>query len=190
MISRAVRLKKGDNAMWVTKYLYGESPKTAFTEYPDRLVIRSKFTNNIMPLLLICLLTFPFVLSIPHISETHFIIYLAIVIPVVCTYAKTIIIDQNTKTISILWGTLGIKSNKTLSLSELESVKIETVKESVRGSRLSKLIDKQILALCLKDGKKLTIEKSSDLDYLGSLAESIRRMCNQTSGSTGSLRAP
>jgi hypothetical protein len=75
----SVRLKNGDN-MWVTKYLYGESPKTAFIEYPDRIVIRSKYSNNIIPLLMICLLTFPLVLSIPHISETHFMIYLAIVI--------------------------------------------------------------------------------------------------------------
>ncbi len=176
--------------MWVTKYLYGESPKTAFVEYADRIVIKSKYSNNIMPLLLICLLTFPLVLSIPHISETHFMIYLLIVIPVVCTYAKTIIIDQKTKTISILRGILGIKITKTLSLSDLESVKIEIVKESVRGSRLSKLIEKQILALCLKDGKKFTIEKSSDLEYVDSLADSIGRMCNLTIDSTGSLRAP
>ncbi len=176
--------------MWVTKYLYGESPKTAFVEYPDRIVIRSKYSNNIIPLLLVCLLTFPLVLSIPHISEAHFMIYLAIVIPVVCTYVKTIIIDQKTKTISILMGILGIKTTKTLSLSDVESVEIQIVKESVRGSRLTKLIEKQILALCLKNGKKFTIEKSSDLEYVDSLAESIGRMCNLTSGSTGSLRTP
>ncbi len=167
--------------MWVTKYLYGESAKTSFMEYPDRIVIRSKYSNNVMLLLLICLLTFPLLLSIPQISETHFMIYLAIVIPVVCTYSKTIIIDQKTKTISIIRGILGIKTAKTLSLSDLESVKIETVKESVRGSRLTKLIEKQILALCFKDGKKLTIEKTSDLEYVDSLAESIELMCNLTS---------
>jgi hypothetical protein len=133
-----------------------------------------------MPMLLICLILCPVLLSIPNISEIPFIICFALIAAAILTYARTIIIDEETKTILSLRGVLGLKKKTTRSFSDLASIKVETVYETVRGSRLTKLIEVHILVLHFKDGKKNRIEKSSDLEYVDSLTGAIERLCNLT----------
>lgn len=163
----------------MSSFLWGVTPQTLLDTSSGEVVVKSRLSVNVILFLALCsLLIFP-ATTLHNVSGSWYLAALALFVIVACSFRKTISVGTN-RIITVgyhLFGFRFITVNS--SLDNLRDISIKESEVSVRYPWECRMVDVGILRITFLDGSKITLDKTSDFDYLNSIIKEINFLWHQ-----------